>query len=171
MVVRLGSRPVKSAQRSSAAGAAEIQWNVLGSRPPGPAVSRREVFHEIEQRAGVKDSLARSRVGDSRSKKRLIFRKIRPERAHRRGKLQSLRRRKLERLRHEKIDPDPYAKWTARRVAAAPALQSNPVGLASRTPQAHARRPLEYPYLAVPRAHGAVTSLSVSRVSQFGPTN
>src|SRR6267378_7761695 len=156
MVVRLGSRPVKSAQRSSAAGAAEIQWNVLGSRdidgrrPPGPAVSRREVFHEIEQRAGVKDSLARSRVGDSRSKKRLIFRKIRPERAHRRGKLQSLRRRKLERLRHEKIDPDPYAKWTARRVAAAPALQSNPVGRASRTPQAHT--PLECPHLAVPRA-------------------
>jgi len=94
----------------------------MDGRPPGRAVSRREVFREIEQRAGVKDLLAPSRVGDSRSKKRLIFRKIRPERAHRRGKLQSLRTKKIERLRHEKIDPDPYAKRTARRFAAAPAL-------------------------------------------------
>ena len=62
---------------------------------------------------------------------------------------------KQERLRYEKINPDPYAKRTARRVAAAPAIQSNPVGLASRTPQAHARRPLEYSHLAIPRAHGA----------------
>ena len=44
-------------------GAAQIQWNVLGSRdmdghPPGRAVSRRKVFYKIDQRAGVKDSLA-----------------------------------------------------------------------------------------------------------------
>src|SRR5436853_131671 len=109
----------------------------------------------IEQRAGVKDSLAPSRVGDSRSKKRLILRKIRAEGAHQRGKLQSLRTKKIERLGHEVIDPDPCAKRTAGRVAAAPALQSNPIGPASCTPQAHACDPLEYPHLAVPRAHNA----------------
>src|SRR5437899_12867280 len=69
--------------------------------------------------------------------------------------LSSLARKNRKNLRYEKIDPDPYAKRTARRVAATPALQSNPVGLATRTPQAHACRPLEYPHLAVPRAHGA----------------
>ena len=108
-----------------------------------------------DPRAGVKDSLAPFRVGDSHDKKRSIFRKIRPERTHRRGKLQSLRTRKTERLCYEKINCDPYAKRTAGRVAATPALQSNPVGPASRTPQGRARRPLEYPHLAVPRAHGA----------------
>ena len=55
-----------------------------------------------------------------------------------------------KKLRYDKINPDPYAKRTARRVAATPALQSNPVGPASRTPQARACRLLEYPHLAVP---------------------
>jgi hypothetical protein len=91
----------------------------------------------------------------SHDKKRSIFRKIRSERTHQWGKLHRLRTGKTERLRYEKINPDPYAKRTARRVAAAPALQSNPVGLASCTSQAHSRRPLEYSHLAVPRAHGA----------------
>jgi hypothetical protein len=103
----------------------------------------------------VKDSLAPFRVGDSHDKKRSIFRNIRPECTHRRGKLHRLRTIKTERLRYETINPDPYAKRIARRVAATPALQSNPVSPASRTPQAHARRPLECPRLAVPRAHGA----------------
>src|SRR2546425_9788192 len=108
-----------------------------------------------DPRAGVKDSLAPFRVGDSHNKKRLIFRKIRPERTHRRGKLQSLWTRKTERLRYEKINPDPYAKRTACRVAATPAQRSNPVGPAWCTPQAHACLRLEYPHLAVPRAYGA----------------
>ncbi len=47
-------------------------------------------------------------------------------------------------------DPDPYAKRTACRVAATPALQSNPAGPAGRTPQARACRRLEYPHLAEP---------------------
>jgi hypothetical protein len=92
---------------------------------------------------------------DSHDKKRLIFRKIRAERTHRRGKLNRLRTRKPERVHYEKIDPDPYAKRIARRVAAAPARQSNPVGPASRTTQARWRRRLEYPHLAVPRAQGS----------------
>ena len=46
-------------------------------------------FTGIEQRAGVKDSLASFRVWDLRGKKRSIFRKIRPDRTLRRGKLQS----------------------------------------------------------------------------------
>src|SRR6266545_2538011 len=49
---------------------------------------------------------------------------------------------------------DPYAKRTAGRVAATPALQNTPVGLASCTTQAHTRRPLEYPHLAVAGAYG-----------------
>src|ERR1700752_4657477 len=62
---------------------------------------------------------------------------------------------KIERrLRHEKINPDPYTKRAAGRVAATPALQKQPVGLASCTTQAHARRPLEYPHLAVAGAYG-----------------
>jgi hypothetical protein len=60
-----------------------------------------------------------------------------------------------KKLRYDKINPDPYAKRTAGRVAATPALQSNPVGPASRTPQARACGFLEYPHLAVPCAHGA----------------
>src|SRR4029077_11458319 len=48
----------------------------------------------------------------------------------------------------------PYAKRTAGRVAAAPALQNKPVGLASCTTQAHARRPLEYPHQGVASAYG-----------------
>jgi hypothetical protein len=53
----------------------------------------------------------------------------------------------------ESYGADPYAKRTAGRVAAAPALQSNPVGPAPRTPQAHACRRLEYLHLAAPRTH------------------
>ena len=53
--------------------------------------------------------------------------------------------------RYDKINPDPYAyaKRTAGRVAATPALRSLPVGPASRTPQAAACRLLEYFLLAV----------------------
>jgi hypothetical protein len=61
---------------------------------------------------------------------------------------------KIERLRHEKINPDPHTKRAAGRVAATPALQNKPIGLASCTTQAHARRPLEYPHLAVASAYG-----------------
>ncbi len=122
---------------------------------PWRALPRREVFCDIKQRAGVKDSLAPFRVLDSHDKKRSIFRKICPERTHRRGKLHRLRTRKTERPRYETINPDPYAKRTARRAAATSALPSNPVGPAPRTPQEHARRPLEYPHLALPRAHRA----------------
>jgi len=60
-----------------------------------------------------------------------------------------------EKLRYGKINPDPYAKRNAGRVAATPALQSDPVGTASRTPQAHACHLLEYPHLAVARSHSA----------------
>src|SRR5437773_925904 len=60
-----------------------------------------------------------------------------------------------KKLRYEKINPDAYAKWTAGRVAATPALQSIPVGPAPCTPQGPACRLLEYPHLAVARAHGA----------------
>ena len=102
---------------------------------------------------GVKDSLASFGVLDSHDKKRSIFRKIRSERTHRWGRLHRLQTVKTERLRYEKINADPYAERTARRVAAAPALQSNPVDLASRASQAHAHRPLEYSHLAIPRAH------------------
>jgi hypothetical protein len=80
---------------------------------------------------------------------------MRPERTQQRGKFHRLRTRKTERLRYEKINSDPYAKWTARRVASAPARQGNPVGRASCTPQARACRHLEYVYLAVPRAYSA----------------
>jgi hypothetical protein len=61
---------------------------------------------------------------------------------------------KIERLRHEKINPDPYTKRAAGRVAATPALQNKPVGLASCTTQADARCPFEYPHLAVASAYG-----------------
>src|SRR5437660_5815925 len=57
---------------------------------------------------------------------------------------------KIERLHHEKINPDPYTKRTAGRVAATPALQNTPVGLASCTPQPDARLPLDNPHLAAP---------------------
>jgi len=69
--------------------------------------------------------------------------------------LQSLDKKNRKKLRYDKINPDPHAKRTARRVAATPALQSNPVGPASRIPQARACRLLECPHLAIPRAHGA----------------
>ena len=87
---------------------------------------------------------SRSELWDSQDKKRSVFRKIRPDRNHRRCKLQVLRTSKIERLRHEKINPDPYTKRTAGRVAATPALQNTPVGLASCTTQPDARRPLDY---------------------------
>src|SRR6266436_1716641 len=61
---------------------------------------------------------------------------------------------KIERLRHEKINPNPYTKRTAGRVAATPELQNTPVGLASCRTQAHARRPLDYSHLAVAGAYG-----------------
>ena len=57
-------------------------------------------------------------------------------------------------MRHEKINPDPYTKRAAGRVAATPALQNTPVGLPSCTTQAHARCSLEYPHLAVASAYG-----------------
>ena len=50
-------------------------------------------------------------------------------------------------IRHDKIKPNPYAKWTAGSAAATPALQSDPVGPASRTEQARACRLLEYPHV------------------------
>jgi len=71
------------------------------------------------------------------------------------GQITSSSDRKNRKTTYEKIDPDPYAKRTARRVAATPAIQSNPVGPESRAPQAHARRPLEHPHLAVAGAYGA----------------
>ena len=114
-----------------------------------------EVLRGIGQRAGVNDSLASFRVWDSHDKKRSIFRKIRSERTHRWVKLHRLQTGKTERLRYEKIDPDPYAKRTAGRVAETPALRSHSVGPTSRTPQANARRPLEYSHLAIPGAYGA----------------
>ena len=66
----------------------------------------------------------------------------------------SFGRGKIERLRHEKINPDPYTKRAAGRVAATPARQNKPVSLASCTTQTHARCPLEYPDLAVASAYG-----------------
>ena len=53
-----------------------------------------------------------------------------------------------------KLTPTPYTKRTAGRVAATPALQNTPVGLASCTRQAHARCPSEYFHLAVASAYG-----------------
>src|SRR4029077_11653625 len=58
-------------------------------------------------------------------------------------------------IRHDKINPDPYAKRTAGCVAATPAVQSIPVGPAQRTRQARACRFLEYLQLGTARAHGA----------------
>ena len=52
-----------------------------------------------------------------------------------------------------KLTPTLYTKRAAGRVAATPALQNKPVGLASCTTQAHARRPLDYPHLAVASAY------------------
>jgi len=85
------------------------------------------------------------RVWRSHDKKRSIFRKIRPDCTRRRDKLQSPSdKQKYKDYGDEKINADPYTKRTAGRVAATPALQNKPVGLASCTTQAHARRPLEY---------------------------
>ena len=58
-------------------------------------------------------------------------------------------------IRHDKINPDPYAKRTAGRVAATPALQSNPVGSASCTPRACACRFWGYLHSSSARAHCA----------------
>ena len=52
------------------------------------------------------------------------------------------------------LTPTLYIKRAAGRVAATPALQNKPVGLASCTTQPDARRPLEYPHLAVASAYG-----------------
>ena len=57
-------------------------------------------------------------------------------------------------MRHEKINPDPYTKRAAGRVAATPALQNKAVGPASCTTQAHALCPLDCPHLAVAGAYG-----------------
>src|SRR5438034_6915413 len=58
----------------------------------------------------------------------------------------SLRTRKTEKkVRYAKPNPNPYAKQAARRVAATPAPQSNPVGWSSRAPQVPACRLLEHP--------------------------
>ena len=62
---------------------------------------------------------------------------------------------KWRKLRHDKINRDPYSKRIASCVAATPALQSNPVGSASRTTQACGCRFLEYPHLGTARAHCA----------------
>ena len=67
-------------------------------------------------------------------------------------------------IRHDKINPDPYAKRTAGRVAATPAVQSISVGPAQCTPQARACRSLVYPHLGTARAHGAKAG------RQAGPT-
>ena len=56
---------------------------------------------------------------------------------------------------HDKINPNPYAKRTTGRVAATPALQSNPVGSASCTPQACACRFWGYLHLGSARAQCA----------------
>jgi hypothetical protein len=72
---------------------------------PGRAVSRREVFSRNRAESGRQRFLAPSRVGDPRSKKRLIFRKIRPERTQRRGKLQSLRTKKQKDFVMRKLIP------------------------------------------------------------------
>jgi hypothetical protein len=109
----------------------------------------------MKQRAGVKVSLAPLPSRGFARQETVSLSEIRPDRTHRRGKLQSPSdKEKIERLRHEKINADPYAKRIAGRVAATPALQSSPVGLPSSTTQAHARRPLEYAHLAVAGAYG-----------------
>ena len=86
-------------------------------------------------------------------------------------KLSSFWTRKTEKLRYDKINTDPYAhaKRTARCLAAIPALQSDPVGPAPCTPQAHACRLLGYPYLAVARAHGAKATRRFRRVHSGSP--
>src|SRR2546423_13639146 len=61
---------------------------------------------------------------------------------------------KQKKLRYDKINPDPYGKWAARRVAATPAVRSHRVGPASRTPPGPACRLLEDPHLAISCAHG-----------------
>jgi len=52
-----------------------------------------------------------------------------------------------------KLTPTVYTKRAVGRVAATPALQNKPVGLASCTTQPDAHRPLEYPHLAVASAY------------------
>jgi hypothetical protein len=126
--------------------------SVLG---PGAHLPRREVFCEIKQRAGVKDLLAPSESWIRTTRNGQSFGKYARSALTDEVNYRVLRTRKNRKTRYETINPDPYAKRTARRAAATPALPSNPVGPASRTPQEHARRPLEYPHLALPRAHRA----------------
>ena len=52
-----------------------------------------------------------------------------------------------------KVTPTLYTKRAAGRVAATPALQNTPVGLASCTMQPDAHHPLEYPHLGVASAY------------------
>jgi hypothetical protein len=52
-----------------------------------------------------------------------------------------------------KLTPTLYTKRAVGRVAATPALQNKPVGLASCTTQPDAHRPLEYAHLAVASAY------------------
>jgi len=49
-------------------------------------------------------------------------------------------------------NPDPYTKWATCRVVGTPALQSDPAGLASRTPREDACRFLEDSCIAIPCA-------------------
>src|SRR5437016_2542926 len=59
---------------------------------------------------------------------------------------------KQKKLRYDKINPDPYAKRAARRVAATPAVRSHRVGPASRTPPGPACRlwkTLTWPFRAL----------------------
>src|SRR5438874_6412848 len=77
---------------------------------------------------------------------------LRTERIHR--GINYINYSKQKKLRYEKINPDPYAKRAARRVAATPAVRSHRVGPASRTPPGPACRLLEDPHLAVSCAHG-----------------
>src|SRR5436305_14732448 len=65
---------------------------------------------------------------------------------------------KQKKLRYDKINPDPYAKRAARRVAATAAVRSYRVGPASRTPPALACRLLEDAHLAISCAHGTNAS-------------
>src|SRR5439155_17632021 len=56
---------------------------------------------------------------------------------------------------YDKINVDPYAKWTDRRVAGTPASWSDRVGSASRRTRAPACRFLEYPHATIPRNYDA----------------
>jgi hypothetical protein len=88
------------------------------------------------------------------------------ERTHSRGDYISYEKR---RKRHDKINPNPYAKRTAGRAPATPALQSNSVGPAPRTRQARACRFLEYLHSVTARAHVANAGRSPAPHLNFLP--